>query len=435
MIRILRHISVRIWISCLAGIPISFFLLRIFNASAFTVPYPPVVVSILLVALFFLTGLLMHHTGKKLVLDLISRAQSWERAGIFRKAEQYYLKALRVYDSFLLSPVFLERTIGKKLAGAVSGFILSSGIHNPLLEQCIPKFLKLDPADEDIALFWLKRSASLFSSDPGAVDQHLLTRIAEKHNDNIKILPVLTDLFLKFQRTDFTARKIYKEALKHTREKSALQSRINELLSEMEDQAEEPSEIDIRIPDAETEGPAYPSRKKRASFQTRFSSLAGQISSYALSLVALGAKIVSKSFLLAEKAFLYIKSSDRLIRYAKCVLLAAAVAGVLVFGVNTVFHLFKAQVPEKTAEKIEKQTVSQPFTLQVAAYLDPAHAKNYVRELKKKGLDVSYSKSQGGGKTWYLVRISSFPDKKSAASYGKNLKKKGIIDDYFVDNL
>ena len=435
LILILRHISVRIWLTCLVGIPLSFFLLRTLNTSFFSTPYPSAVAVVIPLVLYFLIGTILHHLGKKLITDLITRARSWERAGIFRKAEQYYLKAVRIYDSFLLSPIFLDKKLGKKLTGSVSGFILSSGIHNRLLDQCIPKYLSIDPEDEDIALYWLKRFASLSASDPDAVDQDLITRLAEHHNKNLKILPVLTELFLKFQRTDFTARKIYKETLKHNKVSSMFKSRIKELLSRMEDRPETPSEVDILIPESEVTDFKTFEPKKSAAFQTRFLFLVNLIFSKVTTFCSLSAKSISQTLLSAGKVYAHIKASDNLIRYARRGLLAFAVTAAIIFAANTTFHLFKTKVPEKTAEKIEKQAVPKPFTLQVAAYLEPRHAKNYVQKLKKEGLDVSYSKSEGGGKTWYLVRVSRFSDKKSAASYGKSLKKKGIIDDFFVDNL
>ena len=436
LILILRHISVRIWLSCLAGIPLSFFLLRILNKSFFGMPYSSQVALVILLVLYFLIGTILHHLGKKLLTDLITRAQSWERAGIFRKAEQYYLKAVRIYDSFLLSPVFPDKTLGKRLTGSVSGFILSSGIHNPILDQCIPKYLSIDPEDEDIALFWLKRFASLSASDPDAVDQDLITRLAEHHNSNVKILPVLTELFLKFQRTDFTARKIYKQALKHNKIQTLVKSRIKELFSQIEDRSETPSEVDILIPESEVTDVKTFESKTRAGFQTRFFTLAGRIFSKVAIFGSLWAKKLTQTLLSsAGKVYAHIKSSDNLIRYARRGLLVAAVTAAIVFAANTTIHLFKTKVPEKTAEKIEKQSVPNPFTLQVAAYLEPRHAKKYVQKLQKEGLDVSYSKSEGGGKTWYLVRVSRFSDKESAASFGKSLKKKGIIDDFFVDNL
>ena len=43
-------------------------------------------------------------------------------------------------------------------------------------------------------------------------------------------------------------------------------------------------------------------------------------------------------------------------------------------------------------------------------------------------------KVNGGGKTWFVVRVSEFADKKSAADYGRKLKRQKIIDDFFVNN-
>jgi len=54
--------------------------------------------------------------------------------------------------------------------------------------------------------------------------------------------------------------------------------------------------------------------------------------------------------------------------------------------------------------------------------------------LKKKGIEASVKKVAGGGKTWFVVRVSSFVDKKSATTYGQKLKQQKIIDDFFVNN-
>jgi hypothetical protein len=83
------------------------------------------------------------------------------------------------------------------------------------------------------------------------------------------------------------------------------------------------------------------------------------------------------------------------------VLLAGLSAAVVVLVINTVGHLVKTEAP--VAQKIEKapEKITDPFTLQVAAYL----------------------------------KLSHFPDKKSARDFGESLKAKGIIDDYYVANF
>lgn len=76
----------------------------------------------------------------------------------------------------------------------------------------------------------------------------------------------------------------------------------------------------------------------------------------------------------------------------------------------------------------------KPFTIQVAAYLKQVHADRYAAILKQKGVVPIIITAKGGGKTWYVVRISEFPDKATAAAFGKKLKAEKIIDDFFVSN-
>ena len=89
--------------------------------------------------------------------------------------------------------------------------------------------------------------------------------------------------------------------------------------------------------------------------------------------------------------------------------------------------------PEQPSTKIDVR-INKPFTIQVAAYLKQSHADRYLAALAEKGITATVKKTGGGGKTWYLVRISEFSDKKSAADYGTRLKAEKIIDDFFVSN-
>jgi len=116
-------------------------------------------------------------------------------------------------------------------------------------------------------------------------------------------------------------------------------------------------------------------------------------------------------------------------------LLAGLTAAVIALVINTVGHLVKSETP--VAQKIEKapEAITDPFTLQVAAYLKPGYAKTFVEKLKKQGLDAYWREAISANKKWYQVRISHFRDKKSARDFGESLKTKGIIDDYYVANF
>ncbi|MBF0259920.1 MAG: SPOR domain-containing protein [Desulfamplus sp.] len=123
-------------------------------------------------------------------------------------------------------------------------------------------------------------------------------------------------------------------------------------------------------------------------------------------------------------------------------ILLIVITGVFMLIVNTVSHLFRTpspplpSTPKTVAEDVEVQVIPQKkFTIQVAAYLSKSHAEQYLKKLEKKGIaGGEISSVEGGGKTWYLIRIGQYETKESAAEYGNNLKSKGMVEDFFVDN-
>jgi hypothetical protein len=133
--------------------------------------------------------------------------------------------------------------------------------------------------------------------------------------------------------------------------------------------------------------------------------------------------------------FRWVTQSRKSRRLLAGIVLAGLTGAVIVLVINTVGHLVKTEAPAK--QKIEKapEAITDPFTLQVAAYLKPAYARTYVEKLKKQGLDAYWREAISANKKWYQVRISHFPDKKSARDFGEALKVKGVIEDYYVANF
>ena len=113
-------------------------------------------------------------------------------------------------------------------------------------------------------------------------------------------------------------------------------------------------------------------------------------------------------------------------------MLTAMAAGMIGLMVNTVGHLLKTKAFSGKGKISE--VVTDPFTLQVAAYLKSEHAERYVDLLRKHKLDAYWTEAKGKKKKWYQVRVSHFVSKKSAIAYGESLKKKGLIDDFYVAN-
>jgi septal ring-binding cell division protein DamX len=102
--------------------------------------------------------------------------------------------------------------------------------------------------------------------------------------------------------------------------------------------------------------------------------------------------------------------------------------------INTVGHLqHKEEAAIQTALPA-RPVVTDPFTLQVAAYLKPQYARKFVRQLRQQGLDAYWSEAVRGQKRWYQVRVSHFATKEAARNFGEKLKSQGIIEDYYVAN-
>ena len=102
--------------------------------------------------------------------------------------------------------------------------------------------------------------------------------------------------------------------------------------------------------------------------------------------------------------------------------------------VNTALHLAATLKPVEMKPQPVAAPVTDPFTLQVAAYLKESDAQRYVDQLKKKQLNAYWTRASGGGKTWYQVRISHYKTKAEARSVGEALKSRGLIGDYYVAN-
>ncbi len=101
MIWLIRHISVRLWLTALFSMPVSIYLiLKLNNLLTGTNP----ILLFIFIALFFfiISGFVLDFVGKKIISNLIKEGAAWERAEIYKRSEEKYYKALRIYDSFLI---------------------------------------------------------------------------------------------------------------------------------------------------------------------------------------------------------------------------------------------------------------------------------------------------------------------------------------------
>jgi len=423
MIWVLKNISVHLWLTTLFTIPFSFYILpgltRLFPGldPAFT----GIVVILGFVAA---TSFLMDITAKKIVKDLIKEGLAWERSGLFNRAEKNYIRALRIYDTFLLFPLSAKKT-ARIISGTIAKFKLNTSIGNQNFQLAAIVYLKMNPSDTDIAGLWLRqvRKARVVSS----VEQDVLSVLAEKYYANVSLSGLLTDIFLGLEREDFTAKKLYMQVIKEPALEAMYSKRISSLIGEPEETAL--AKVSYELPGKKTGKPLDTRNRTTGNIK--------KLAQKTMSLMKIGWAFIAGRlhFLILNisKAAVYVKENEKARFYLKTAVLTIVSVWLGFFMISTMSHMFKSRAVEKKKIKIEIQ-LPKPFTIQVSAYLKQKHADRYVDILKKKGIDASVKKVDGGGKTWFVVRVSKFVDKKSATEYGRKLKKQKIIDDFFVNN-
>ncbi len=417
MILILRHLTLLLWLSTILGLALAFWILPLVNGF-FPGHDLPVALAAVAVVLG-LTEFAMNLVGKKLVLDALRSAESWDRSGITRRSEQRYSKALERYDMGLISP-FKTKGVARALLASLAKFSLTSSFSHPGFKKAVKAFLRLSPGEAEIARLWLKqlcRQKSLTRHTHETV-----TQVAEFHLDDPEITALCARLFLAAGRTDYTARKVYKAVqTSHTPDPETL-SGIKALLVSGT----------LSHPEFTTmEAPPPPAPEPNVN-------LAGKIKAMAEGAKRLAAvlpTIFQKAAAPLKTGRAFLQGQERLARMLKWGMVLTGAAVIAGFGISTLFHIVHTPT-QKTKVVVNRVEVEIPmrFTIQAAAYLKRIHADEYVAKLKQKGLDAYIYKADGGGRTWFIVRISRFSDRESAAQYGEKLKQQHLIDDFFVDN-
>ncbi|MCK5687216.1 SPOR domain-containing protein [bacterium] len=464
------------------SIPISFYALRILTRYSPEID-PLITACVSIAGIAFMVTLLMNIIIRKTVTGLIKEGQAWERSGIFNKARKNYVKALRLYDTFLLWPFSAKKTAWQ-ISGAIAKFNLNSldfkfpnrdSLNGNRLSQgpieeenqnfklSTLVYLKMNPEDRDIAqlwLTWLRKSSTL-----STFDQEILSMLAEKYYTDTILSVLILDIFLKLKRKDFTAKKLYQNILKDPELKDQYNAKIISLIG----MQEETLELKVSLTKPETvsdtmseimpeiisdtkshtiydmksdtisdmkpdlEWNKKEDKNNRLEIWKMIKIFLSTITSYLKTIQTFLGSFLSFVILSIVKIYTFTKESDRVRFYLKAGFLLFISTWLLFLLVNTMSHIFDSRTVKK--EKVEIPIkVPKPFTIQVAAYLKVQHAQRYVDLLSKKKIDARIKKVDGGGKIWYVVRVSEFNDKQSATAYGESLKMDKIIEDFFVSN-
>jgi tetratricopeptide (TPR) repeat protein len=476
----LRHISLRIWATVLLGGLISLWILPVFHPHI-GLEWSLVPALVIMIVVFMAVGWFSNRLGISAVERLIREATTWERVGAYRGAEEAFNKATTVLDSFLLSPL-VKRKESAKLAARLARFYLARTDKNHSSETFIIAYLKSHPEDEEVAENWLQQVEShgglktdhyelafrIGNAQPeNTVIQHLLARfylsegrtdfsalqtyrqvLNEDKNAAVGIVKDLATLFLRDGRADEWALRIYLQAFRLSSERHKLlrgvaacvhwiheTERTTHLLQQARKLLVSLDEMQLKKLRAGFNPPGLEPTEPKISAQLKVgitlwkvvrqtgSSLFNLITSAAFELIGRARDVIN-----------LIKRSRRPKLILEWTMITVMAIGVITLMVNTTSHLIRTKRALYEKEKTTEIVVTDPFTLQVAAYLKPQDAERYVKYLKTKKLDAFWIKRRGKRKVLYQVRVSHFANKASARAYGKSLKAQGIIDDFYVAN-
>jgi hypothetical protein len=475
-----KHLAVRLWTTMALG------------SLASLVVLPPVAGSLgpgwmivpclgLFAIVFWLSGLIFATLGRRRLARLLKEVSVWDRAGMTREAGQALARAADTVDSFFFSP--LNRRIpAARLLAKMAHFQLAQAGPDPSSDAIVGAYLRHFPRDRVAAVKWL--DGVLAGRALTAKSHDIAARIGAAHSEDIEIQRMLAQFYLDERRTDFTALQAYRHLL------DAGAALPDAMLNDMADLFLTQPRCDglalgVYLAAVERDGnrqqllPAIaaccrlihpspvtlpllaradevlagidPVRRKRmalaflpdidemdnrrrpkgprVTWSMQISQAMRASAGYGQAAMAGVAGLGGR--LRRQLAALTNRRAKSMLKWTAMGLLMAGLAWL---AINTALHLKSGVNTVAPAPEPVAAPVTDPFTLQVAAYLKESDAQRFVDQLNGQGLDAYWTRASGANKTWYQVRISHFKTKAEARAFGEQLKKRQQIGDYYVAN-
>jgi len=476
MDHLFRHLAVRLWTTVVAGSVVTLVVLQPF-AGTIGPDWMIIPGAGLFALVYWLSGVVFAMLGRRRLTHLLKEATVWDRAGMAREAGQALGRAAEVVDSYLFSPFSRKEPAGRLLA-KTARFEMAQGAFEWTSDGVIGAYLQRFPRDRVAAVKWLEevlagRGVSQNAHDIAArigaahpddlIVQRLLTQfyLAERRCDFValqtyrhvmeagepmteSLLSDLADLFLTQPRADGLALAVYLTALEHNGSPSHLlpavaaccrtirPSPLNAPLLQRAETALAGIDEDRRKAMAAAFVPEISDRQaqrgRRASRPARrpFAAVVRDALKRSGTVLAAGAESLR-----GLRRYTMTDNARKAFKWTGLGLVAAAVA---VLVLNTALHYSANFDSEEKIPEPVVAPVTDPFTLQVAAYLKEADARRYVEQLKAQGLDAYWTRASGAGKTWYQIRIAHYKTKADARAIGEDLKARQLIGDYYVAN-
>ncbi|MCG6909179.1 MAG: SPOR domain-containing protein [Deltaproteobacteria bacterium] len=430
---------------------------------------------------FFLVGWIGNTLGIRWIGILMREAGIWERAGNFRRSGKILKKAVSIFDSFLISPVARE-AYSREISSRMARSYLSQPEPGPQAEGFVVAYLQRHPEDAEASDMWLEKSGSR-GNLPGK-HEDLVFALSDAQPENKDLQRMLAHACLRSERSDYQAIKIYKRIIEdpapgdrgivddiawrfyHDRrtDRLALQAYLTAFKADTNKKRllvgmaacverlavgdrtsrtyQEAAKLISRLDEttlAKMRANFAPSPPQTAAAPDKKEALKTIARTLRTTASALSATLISarRATIGAYASLYHHVKTHRLTRpVSKWAVLGLAGAILVVLVINTAGHLISSQktLPPPEPKPPAAIEVTDPFTLQVAAYLKMEHAEKFVATLKSMGEDAYYTEARSSKSNWFQVRISHFPTKEAARSHGEALKSKGIIDDFYVAN-
>ncbi len=475
-----KHLAARLWTALVIGSLAALVVLPPF-AGAVGPGWMIVPGLCLIVAAYWFTGVAFAAMGRRRLARLLGEATVWERAGMAREVRQALARAAGTVDSFFFSPLS-RKAPAVRLLAQMARFQMAQTATDSSSEAIVGAYLRHFPRDRDAATKWL--DAVLAGRTVTQQSHDIATRIGAAHPENVAIQRLLAQFYLAERRCDFSALQTYRllvdagEPLPNTilgdlADLFLAEQRSDNLALEVYLEVYERGDRETRL----LPGIAaccrmiHPSpltlpllERAEAVLEDRDASQRNKMAAGFLPELAdtrpkrpirgrwikppaIGPMVRSALTGLRRLALGCASSvsvqlrktrgglSSRPVKSAvKWMVMGLFMIGVGWLVINTAMHLAATFKPVEKVPVPAPVLVTDPFTLQVAAYLKETDARRYVDQLKGQGLDAYWTRASGVNKTWYQVRISHFKTKAEARAAGEDLKKRQLIGDFYVAN-
>lgn len=469
---LLKHLAVRFWLTALMGCAVCLVVLPwwqyFFGLNWLALPS-----AVILSICFIVIGWALNRLGGYLMSRHVNEASVWERAGMVKEAESALQQGVAYFDSFWLSPIQRRQQTDWMMA-ILARFYLGQTARNLHARTMLADYLCRYPHDDTVAEGWLEQL--LNRQHCSEREYEGAARIGEALGDHDRIQQLLMQFHLANGRSDFDAMQNYQKVWQNQRPlpKELLVGLTRLLLNEgvmthwalkvyltshqsgntdalegiaaavkwLSPTVENRQDLEAarqavsdmpsvrmdrlvsRFQPAEPEVPIRDRAKRRAKRSAvKARALSRELAASGKVWAMAGA---ARTGGLVKKLQTY--------GYARATIVGSGVAimAIVLFAVG--WKIRGGDAPSSPPPMETVKPIIEPFTIQVAAYVNVVDARNVVERLKQHGLDAFWTEANSAERTWYQVKVSHFETKALARQYGQELKTKGLIDDFYVAN-